>query len=172
MDSMITARQLIEHLNLKPLLGEGGYYKLSYTSSICLDDQGQNESDCGTSSPICSTIFYLITPDSFSTLHALNSDEIWHFYAGDPAEQFLLYPDGEVETRILGTSLLTGQIPQSIAPANVWQGTRLLEGGRWALFGTTVAPAYQHTDYKQGDFFELSKKFPRHKDRLEYFCKD
>ena len=39
----------------------------------------------------------------------LPTDEIWHFYLGDPAEMTLLFPDGSSRQVTLGQDLLAGQ---------------------------------------------------------------
>ena len=42
----------------------------------------------------------------------------------------------------------------------VWQGSRLKEGGKWALLGTTMCPAYSEKEYEHGNREELLKKYP------------
>ena len=76
-------------------------------------------------------IYYLVTaaPDGFSALHRLPTDEIYHFYLGDPVEQLLLHPDGRSEVIVLGHDIAAGQRVQHVAPRDTWQGTRLREGG-------------------------------------------
>src|ERR1700685_1939361 len=39
-------------------------------------------------------IYYLLEPGTFSEMHRLKSDEIFHFYAGDSVEMLQLFPDG------------------------------------------------------------------------------
>ena len=98
--------------------------------------------------------------DSFSALHKLPTDEIYHFYLGDPMELTLLYPDGRVEIIVLGQDVLSGQRVQHVVPREVWQGSRLLPGGSYALFGTTMAPGYHHTDYMGGNRDDLIAHYP------------
>ena len=68
-------------------------------------------------------------------MHRLVTDEVFHFYAGDPCEMIRLYPDGSGETVLFGNDLTLGQRPQVRVPRNVWQGMRLLPGGTFALMG-------------------------------------
>ena len=112
--------------------------------------------------PFCTAIFYLLTadPDSFSALHKLPTDEIWHFYLGDPVELLQLHPDGSSERIILGQDLLGGQKVQHVVPRDVWQGSHVLPGGQFALMGTTMAPGYTHEDYVGGDPDELIAAYP------------
>lgn len=144
---MPTAEEIIDVLNLKPLEGEGGFFRRSWTLS----------SDSGP--PRATAIFYLMTPDSFSALHRLYADEVFHFYLGDPCEQFVISEQGEVTTTILGHDLLAGQQVQSAVPKGLWQGTRLLEGGEWALLGTTMTPGFYEDGFQlatSGDLKSLS----------------
>ncbi|HET7874227.1 MAG TPA: cupin domain-containing protein, partial [Methylomirabilota bacterium] len=36
----------------------------------------------------------MLTPEGFSAMHRLASDEIFHFYLGDPVEMLQLWSDG------------------------------------------------------------------------------
>lgn len=144
---MPTAEEIIDVLNLKPLEGEGGFFRRSWTLP----------SDSGP--PRATAIFYLMTPDSFSALHRLYADEVFHFYLGDPCEQFVISEQGEVTSTILGHDLLAGQQVQSAVPKGLWQGTRLLEGGEWALLGTTMTPGFYEDGFQlatSGDLKSLS----------------
>ena len=116
----------------------------------------------GRSKPFCTAIYYFLTDqaDSFSAIHRLPTDEIYHFYLGDPVEMLLLHPDGRSEIIQLGHNLLAGEHVQYVAPAGVWQGSRLIEGGRYALLGTTMAPGYDDQDYEGGDADELEQQYP------------
>lgn len=127
---MPTAEELIAALNLEPLAGEGGYFRRTWLASTSEERPAGN------------AILYLVTPDSFSALHRLDTTEIFHFYLGDPCEQIVINSQGELQTYLLGPDVLTGQCVQNIVPEKCWQGTKLVDGGAWALVGTTMAPAY------------------------------
>jgi uncharacterized protein len=144
---------LKEILNLEPLPGEGGWYCETYRSVDNLP---------GTAKPLATAIYYLLTneADSFSALHRLPSDEIYHFYLGDPLEMLLLYPDGSSEHLILGHDLTAGQQVQFVVPAGVWQGSRVKAGGSFSLLGTTMAPGFTPNDYEAGDCETLAKNYP------------
>ncbi|HYQ92594.1 MAG TPA: cupin domain-containing protein, partial [Candidatus Competibacteraceae bacterium] len=138
---MSTPQRLIELLQLKPLPIEGGYFRRTYCSdeTIARDALPARYSQARA---LGSAIYFLLHGAAFSALHRLRSDEIYHFYRGDPVELLLLFPDGSGEVRILGPALEAGQQPQVMAPHGVWQGSRLKPGGHYALMGTTLAPAY------------------------------
>ena len=139
-----SASELIRLLDLAPLPEEGGWYRVTWKSSSG------------------SAIFYLVTSDlhGFSAFHVLGTDEIYHFYAGDPVELHLLHPEGSHETRILGSRPERGETPQTVAPAGAVQGSRLASGGEYALLGTTMAPAFQQGDFHLSTRAELLARFP------------
>ena len=61
-----------------------------------------------------------------------------------------LRPDGTGEITILGQDIASGMRLQHLVPAGVWQGSRLLEGGEFALLGTTVSPGFEYEDFEAG----------------------
>jgi predicted cupin superfamily sugar epimerase len=102
----------------------------------------------------------LLTPDTFSAMHRLPGDEMFHFYLGDPVEMLQLKPDGSVETLLLGQDITSGMRLQHVVPGNVWQGSRLVPGGAYALLGTTMSPGFEYEDYETGNRAQLSQQFP------------
>lgn len=157
---MLTVQKIIKILKLKPLPQEGGLYRETYRSALKVVCGPGAKRSLGTS------IYYLITPDRFSAMHLVCSDEIFHFYLGDPVEMLLLYPGGRSRKVILGPDIEKGQHPQFLVPKNVWQGSRLVKGGRFALLGTTVFPGFDFADYRQGSRKELLKLYPRCKQAI------
>ncbi len=130
----LTADEVIAKLDLAPLEGEGGYFRQTWIQ------------ESGTPGPPIGTcILYLVTPDSFSALHRLEHDEIFHFYLGDPCEAVSVDPDGRLTEFTLGQDIMAGMQVQHVVPARSWQGARLAPGGSWALLGTTMAPGF-HID--------------------------
>lgn len=157
----LDASKIIELLHLEPLDIEGGLYHQGYSAREEIP-AGALPERYGSPRPMGTAIYFLLEdqPDSFSALHRLLTDEIYHFYLGDPVEMTLLHPDGRSETVILGTDLLYGQQVQFVVPAGVWQGSRLQPGGGWALLGTTMAPGYVQEDFTLGDRAELLAQYP------------
>ena len=95
-------------------------------------------------------------------MHRLQSDEIFHFYVGDPVEMVQLWPDGSGKVITMGSDILNGMEPQVIIPKGVWQGARLLRDGRFTLLGTTVSPGFERVDYESGRRDELVKSYPQY----------
>ena len=96
----------------------------------------------------------------------LESDEMFHFYLGDPVEMLQLYPDGRSAVFTLGPDLMAGQQVQVVVPAGVWQGTRLIGDGKVALLGCTVVPGFDFADYHNASFEELTARWPEQKQRI------
>jgi len=112
-------------------------------------------------------IYYLLEAGTFSEMHVLASDEIFHFYFGDPVEMLQLHEDGRGSAVFtLGGDLSAGQNVQLVVPAGVWQGTRLVEGGKVALLGCTVTPGFDFADYRGGSYAELAAKWPAEAERI------
>src|SRR5262249_11575042 len=108
----LSANDLITLLGLEPHVQEGGYFRETYRSN-------QN---FGASS-LSTAIYYLLTPNTRSLMHRLHSDEVYHFYLGDPVEQLQLWPDGTGRVELLGSDLAGGQYVQLVVPMHVWQGS-------------------------------------------------
>lgn len=151
------AQAVIDHLGLIPHPEEGGYFRETYRAEETLAAAPARYQGARS---FATAIYYLLTPQTFSHMHRLESDEIFHFYAGDPVEQLLLHPDGRAETVTLGPDVFAGQQPQHLVPAQAWQGARLAPGGRWALLGCTVAPGFDFADYHHGTRQDLSSRWP------------
>lgn len=150
MNQPMTAQEVIRHFALEPLIPEGGYFRQNYHSRHTTPTgkwQG-------------TAIYYLLTPNTCSSMHVLPSDEVYHFYLGDPVELLLLYPDGHGEVVVLGQDIVRGMQVQFVVPAGVWQGSRLKEGGEWGLMGTTMAPGFDDADFVAGAREALTADYP------------
>jgi predicted cupin superfamily sugar epimerase len=160
---MLTAERIIKLYNMKPLPGEGGYYVETYRSGEMVAKESLPER-YDSDRPHGTAIFYLLTPDTHSNIHRLKSDEIYHFYLGDPIQLVLIHPNGTTKVLFLGHDIQAGQFVQAFVPAGMWQGAYLLEGGEFALMGTTVTPGFDFSDTELGVRSELLKQYPQHRD--------
>jgi predicted cupin superfamily sugar epimerase len=162
---MLTADRIIELLGLEPLPVEGGYFRRTYLASESIG-RAALPPRYQTDKPYGSAIYYLLHGGELSALHRLPTDEVYHFYLGDPVEMLLLHPDGTSETVVLGQDLKAGQQVQAVVPRGVWQGARLRPGGTFALLGTTMAPAWGPEDFELGDVDELCRVYPVRADEI------
>ena len=150
---------------MKPLPDEGGYYVETYRAQGKIAQTNLPAGYIGQRN-FSTAILYLLTPDTFSRLHRLKGDEVFHFYSGDPVTMLQLFPDGTDEIIILGQDVLNGQCAQVTVPAGAWQGCLLNEGGRFALMGCTCSPGFEFTDYESASQQELLSKYPNQQDLI------
>lgn len=155
----MTAEEIKSLLKLQPHPMEGGWFRQTYVSSVSVALLGGVR-------PYGTAIYYLLESGTFSEMHTLASDEVFHFYLGDPVEMLQLYPDGGSAVFTLGQDLAAGQHVQLVVPAGVWQGTRLIGEGKVALLGCTVSPGFDYADYRSGSYAELTAKWPVEAERI------
>jgi predicted cupin superfamily sugar epimerase len=180
----MTADEIIHLLALQKHPNEGGYFRETYRSPAAVAvahlppgySTGPRQRSLGTA------IYYLITPDSFSALHRLPGDEVFHHYLGDAVEMLMLHPSGRGEIVRIGKDLAAGESPQVVVPGRTWQGSRLIArraadasgaGGTgtaiaagFALLGCTMSPGFDYADYEHARRDALVAQFPDHADRI------
>lgn len=155
-----TAQSYIQALQLQPH-PEGGFFSESYRSAqtMALSAPGGGTQQRN----VCTAIYFLLEAGNFSAFHRIQSDEIWHFYAGQALEVLELLPDGQLCCTRLGSDILRGEIPQYVVPANTWFASRVAEGGTFSLVGCTVAPGFDFADFQLARRQELLEIFPQHR---------
>jgi predicted cupin superfamily sugar epimerase len=164
-----SAEDLIRLLELEPLPHEGGWFR---RTAACRTLSGagvagaEGDGRLKTGRKAWSSIYALFTPDGFSALHRLAGDEIWCFHAGDPLESLRLHPDGRGEWVALGLDFAAGQRAQDVVGSEIWQGTRLQAGGRWALVSCVVVPEFLWSDFQLGVAEELMRGYPEWSDGI------
>jgi predicted cupin superfamily sugar epimerase len=161
----MNAERLIEELGLVALPNEGGFYRETYRSSELMAESAL-PTRYTKDKNISTAIYYLLTPETFSALHRVPTDELYHFYLGDPVTMLHLLPDGTHSIVTLGNDVLNGQNVQCLVPKFVWQGSVLVEGGCFALLGTTMAPAFDFSDFVLGDRQSLISRYPACEDLI------
>jgi uncharacterized protein len=159
----LDAEAVIRLLNLEWLPPEGGFFRSTYRSATT------TEGLAGGNRPHSTAIYYLVTPEQFSALHRLPQDEVFHFYRGDAVEMLQIDYEGRASYRVLGPRFEKGEEPQAVAPGGVWQATRLVPGGKWALLGCTVSPGFDYADYEHGVRASLVETYPQHREAIERF---
>jgi uncharacterized protein len=167
---MLTAGDVKRLLALEPLEPEGGCFAEAYRSHAMLAAGALPGLDAPR--PLATAIYYLLEPGTFSALHRLRGDEVFHFYLGDPVEMLQLGPGAGGRLLRLGGDLAAGERPLAVVPAGTWQGTRLGADGRWALLGTTLAPGFDIADFELGRRAELVTRWPAHREAIEALTRD
>ena len=133
------AATLIATLNLIPH-PEGGHYGEVYRSATVVQP-----ADGRGARPALTTIYFLLTADTVSRWHRVQSDEVWHFYEGAPLNLWLASPDVDaIQQRRIGP-LDGGQQPVWTVPAGWWQAAR--STGEFTLVGCTVGPGFDFADF-------------------------
>jgi uncharacterized protein len=163
-------KELKKLLKLKPLFAEGGFFNETYRSEEKIGPMSLPKRYKGARAH-STAIYYLLTKDSVSTMHRIHSDEIFHFYLGDPVEMLQLFPDGKGSITQLGPDVFKGMNPQVVVENNVWQGARVAKGGKFALLGTTVAPGFDYADFESGKRAELLRDYPKFKELITVLTK-
>jgi uncharacterized protein len=164
-----TADEVKKLLNLEPHPREGGWFRQTWRAeeslpASALPARYAAGREAGRAAG--TAIFYLLESGTFSEMHRLASDEVFHFYLGDPVEMLQLFPDGTGRTLILGSDLTEGQLVQTVVPRGVWQGSRLAPGGALALLGCTVSPGFEYADYESGARAELTQAWPEWAEKI------
>lgn len=162
----LSAAELKSLLKLEPHPREGGWFVQTWRAEESiphdhLPGRYSGPRAAGTA------IYYLLEPETFSEMHRLQSDEVFHFYLGDPVEMLQLWPDGPGRRIVLGPDVKAGMVVQTVVPKGVWQGSRLVPGGKLALLGCTVSPGFDYADYESGERDELVRGWPEWQAMIE-----
>jgi predicted cupin superfamily sugar epimerase len=149
------AEEIVRALALSPH-PEGGFYRETWRSALLLRDLPH-----GAARRASTAIYFLLPAGSFSALHRVASDEVWHHYLGDPLELHELDDAGAHTVVRLGRDLAQGQRPQHVVPGGWWQAAVPI-GDRYALCGCTVAPGFDFADFEMPSRGEITRMFPQH----------
>ena len=157
------AGDLIRQLDLQPH-PEGGWFRETYRSSQTVQTPAGERA-------AATAILYLLADDAFSAFHRVRSDEVFHFYRGDPAT--LVQFDGSgCRSLTLGPDASAGQHSQALVPGGVWQAVYLPAGSQWALMGCTVAPGFEFDDFELTGRADLIQRFPQHAALIEKLTRE
>lgn len=152
----MTVDHLVKTLDLVPH-PEGGFYRETYRSEGTFTPP-----EIGDQRNYATTIYFLLTAGNFSAFHRISQDEGWHFYMGQAVEIHEITPEGEHVVHLLGLDFNAGQRPQLVIPAKSWFGSRVKEGGAFALVGCTVSPGFDFADFELAKRETLLERFPSH----------
>jgi hypothetical protein len=134
-DCVESAAELVARLGLHPH-PEGGWYREVHRATERV------ETARGSRAALTS-IYYLLERGQVSRWHVVESDEVWHFYAGAPLELLAYDPRSRsFRRRVLDSA---GE-PMGVIPAGVWQAARSL--GAHSFVGCDVGPGFEFADFR------------------------
>ncbi|MBV8864482.1 MAG: cupin domain-containing protein [Acidobacteriaceae bacterium] len=119
--------------------------------------------------PFGSVLYFLVTREARIRLHRIRSDQMYHYYLGDPLEVLLLYSDGSGAVTTVGPDLKAGMRPQLFVPGGTFHVSRLRPGGSYALLGTTEWPGVEPADVELGSRDDLEKVYPAFLEEISAF---
>jgi len=157
----------VNHLDLLPH-PEGGFFKEMYRSGATVSADIMEEGLEG-SRNLATGIYFLITEGNFSAFHRIKSDEMWHFYYGEPLIVHVIELDGTYTKLSIGLDLENGQTPQAVVPAGAWFASESL--GTYSLVGCTVSPGFDFQDFELAKKAELTLAFPQHLELIGRLCR-
>lgn len=157
-DSWIKYLQLSQHV-------EGGWYNEVYRSALSFrKDQLPAAFDSNRNA--CTHIYFLLEKKGFSAFHRILSDELWHFYAGDPLIIYEIDEDGQLKAHLLGNDIEKGQSLFCVIKGANWFASRVADGGEYGLAGCTVAPGFDFADFELAERKSLSSVYPQHSELI------
>jgi uncharacterized protein len=163
----LTAEAVKRMLGLVPHPREGGWYVRTWESEEMLAAGAFADGRYDGARRTSTAIYYLLEPGTFSEMHRLASDEVFHHYLGGAVEMLQLHEDGGSSRVVIGTDLEAGERPQVVVRRGVWQGSRLVRAEGFALLGCTVSPGFEFVDYDPGVRAELISRWPDWADLIE-----
>lgn len=163
----MTAQAWIDRLRLEPH-PEGGYFRETYRCAEGLHASHLPDRFAGNRS-FSTAIVYLLEQGQFSAFHRIRSDEVWHFYDGDPLEIFVLQRGGGLHRIRLGRGV--DETVQAVVPAGEWFAARCCAESRYSLCGCTVAPGFDFADFEMADRMRLLEEFSDHGSWIEAFTR-
>jgi len=142
---------IIDQLDLSPH-PEGGYYREIYRSKEKVLHKKDEMRNAATS------IYFLIPEGICTHWHRVRSDELWHFYKGDPLVLEIIDKQGNFIQQLLHNQFASEAEFQRLVPANCWQ--RAYSRGNYSLVGCTVAPGFEFEDFENTEPEKLINQYP------------
>jgi hypothetical protein len=145
---------------------EGGYYRPVYSSPVLIAQSALPRAFKGPR--LASTaIYFLLDGTNFSAFHRLQSDEVWHFYAGSALIIYVIEPDGGSSRILLGNDPESDESFHAVVKAGCWFGARVKDSQSFALVGCTMAPGFDFEDFELATRDQLTGLFPQHRALIE-----
>ena len=151
--------ELIRRFGLQPH-PEGGFFRETYRSKAGVARQGSDETRSASTA-----IYYLLADGAHSAWHRIKSDEVWHFYAGEPMYVHVLDEAGHLRSHRLGNALThPDAVFQMVVPAGQWFAAECADPAGYALVGCTVAPGFEFSEFELASVDVLLEAYPAHRD--------
>jgi predicted cupin superfamily sugar epimerase len=148
---------LIRRFDLQPH-PEGGFFRETYRSTASVRREGSSETRSASTA-----IYYLLCDGAHSAWHRIKSDEVWHFYAGEPLLVHVLDEAGQLITHRLGNPLThAGTVFQAVVSAGLWFAAECEDPTTFALVGCTVAPGFEFSEFELAEVDALRSAYPVH----------
>jgi predicted cupin superfamily sugar epimerase len=153
--------RLIARYDLQPH-PEGGFFRETYRA----DAQVRRHDSLETRSA-STAIYFLLSDGAHSAWHRIKSDEVWHFYAGEPLDIHVLDAVGGLVTHRLGNALAhTDGVFQVVVPAGHWFAAECTDHAGFAFVGCTVAPGFEFAEFELADSGALQALYPQHRELI------
>ncbi|GAC1576443.1 MAG: cupin domain-containing protein [Candidatus Elarobacter sp.] len=143
------AERLIAAFRLQPH-PEGGWYRETYRSAERVTTSR------GTARSATTSIYFLLTSQTFSAFHRLAADETWHFYRGDPVTVELIDPSSRHARCVLGE----GDALQTTIAAGVHFAAHVDAPDGYAFVGCDVSPGFEFADFQLTTRSMLTAAYP------------
>ena len=155
----VTAEEIKTLLKLEPS-PTCGFARETYQSDLKIA-AGDLPAPFAGGRPLASAVYFMLTPEAPVKLHRIRSDQIYHYYLGDPIEVLLLRENDDSELVVLGPNIIGGELVQLLIPANTFHTARVTGKRRWFLGGATGWPGVVPSeDIELGDIEQLAAKYP------------
>jgi uncharacterized protein len=164
------AQYWIEKLQLEAH-PEGGYFRQTYRSEVLIAREALPAGFTGPRA-VSTAIYFLLEGKNFSAFHRLRSDEVWHFYAGEPLVVHVIDTDGKYFRIPLGQDPEEGQVLQAVVRAGCWFASHVADWKSFALVACTVAPGFDFEDFEMGNREELAMLYPQHRGVIEQLTRE
>src|SRR6204780_3241216 len=145
---------------------EGRYFRQTYKADVMVAKEVLPAGFAGDRA-VSTAIYFLLERENFSAFHRLRSDELWHFYAGDPLVVHVIEPEGKYSRILLGRDLEAGQVLQAVVRAGCWFASHVADWKSFAVVGCTVAPGFEFQDFEMGKREDLDGEYPQLRELIE-----
>ena len=148
---------------------EGGFYRRTYQADhrdFVTTPNGERF--------LMTSIYYMLTSKSPIGHFHLNKSDIMHYYhLGNSIRYTLIYPNGKLETVVMGSDVTKGEVLQLMVKGGIWKASELLNGEYdYGLISEAVTPGFDFADMTLGHKEKLIAQFPEHTILINKLTKD